>query len=464
MRPKGSITGPLIIIAVGVLFLLHAISPQFAIADWIAEYWPYLLILWGVVALAEVSFRALRGAPIPTNGVSGGAWLVVVLISLLGLSLFHIHGQDGWWRHTDWGRGFDNALGEEHEYSLDGMQKAVGSAPHLILENFRGDAKITGTDGAILTLGGHKTVHAFKDDSANRTNAETPVEVVVDGKNVRIRCNQSRALYRTSVTTDLELTVPKGTSVEADGTTGDFEISSLAGDIALRSGNAGVRLQDLGGNVTVETRRSDVIRCTNVKGSVDVRGHGSDVELSKIEGLVSVNGDYTGTVSLRALSMPARVQNFHTDLQLKQIPGEVRLDRGSLSIQDAIGPLKLSAHSTDVSVEGVSDALDISVDRGDVDLKPARLPLGKIAVHTASGNIEASLPQGAAFALKATTDHGQVENEFGAALREQTSGRGARLEGAVGEGPNLDLMTGRGNITVRKSGEATPTSVALMKN
>ncbi len=464
MRPRGSVTGPLIIILLGVVFLLHAISPDFPLADWIGQYWPYLLILWGVIALFEVSFRAARGGPIPANGVSGAGWVVVLLICLFGFTFYEFHRPDNWWQNTDWARGFDNAFGDAHEYSVNLTQKNVGAAPHIIIENFRGDAKIVGSDNTLLTVAGHKTVRALKDELADRTDAQTPVEVLVEGKNVIVRCNQNHAVYRTSVTTNLDLSIPRGSSVEVNGTSGDLDISSIAGDLALHSGNAGMRLQDIGGNISVETRRSDLIRCTNVKGIVDLRGHGSDVELNKIQGQVTVNGDYSGTVSLRALDKQARVQNLHTDLQVEQVPGEIRLDRGSLSIEDALGPLKVTAHSTDVTLDRITNGLEISVDRGDIDLKPGRLPLSKISVHDRAGNIELALPPGAAFALSATTDHGQVENDFGDTLKEQTAGRGARLEGSVGAGPNVDLVTGRGTITVRKGNEPVGTSAASVIN
>jgi DUF4097 and DUF4098 domain-containing protein YvlB len=462
VRPRGSITGPLIIIALGVLFLVHAISPDFPLLDWIGIYWPYLLIIWGVVALLEVAFRTLRRGPIPTNGVSGGAWFLVVLICLIGLAAFQMRKPDTWWRNTDWSRGFDNAFGEQHDYSVNVTQKKVGAAPHILIENFRGDAKLAAVDGDAITVGGHKTVRASKDDLADRADADTPVDVVVEGKNVIIRCNQSRAPNRTTVTTNLDITVPRDASVEIDGSYGDLDVAGVNGDLVLRSGNAGVRVQDIGGSITVDTRAGDLVRCTNVKGAVNLRGHGSDIELNKIAGQVTINGEYSGTISLRALSQPVRLQNSRTDLQLASIPGEVRLDRGSLNIQDAIGPIHLDAHSTDVTLEGITNTLDVSVDRGDIDLKPAKVPLGKIAVRAGSGNIEFAIPVAATFALTATTDHGEIDNQFGDTLKEQSSGRGARLEGSVGSGPNIDLTTGRGSITVRKSdsGQQTVASVA----
>ena len=266
---------------------------------------------------------------------------------------------------------------------------------------------------------------------------------------------------RTPVTTDLDISVPKGASIEATGTRGDFDISSITGDVDITSENAGARLQDIDGNVKIDTRRSDLVRCTDVKGTVDLRGHGADVELNKIAGQVTVSGDYSGTVSLRELAKPVRVENMRTQLEAQQIPGEIRLDRGSLSVQNVVGPMKLTTQSTDVSMDGFSNGIELTVEKGDIDLRPGRLPLGKMTVHTRSGNIELALPESATFALTASTDHGEIDNEFGEALKEQTQGRGARLEGTVGSGPDVNLVTDRGTITVRKSGsDTTPAKVA----
>jgi DUF4097 and DUF4098 domain-containing protein YvlB len=144
-------------------------------------------------------------------------------------------------------------------------------------------------------------------------------------------------------------------------------------------------------------------------------------------------------------------------MDVQQIAGEIRLDRGNLNAQNVVGPLKLTTHAMDVNVDGFSDGLELTVDKGDIDLKPSRIPLGRMVVHTRSGNIELALPQSATFALTASTDRGEIENEFGEALKQRTQGHGARLEGAIGSGPDLTLTTDRGSITVRKSsGEVTP--------
>jgi len=64
---------------------------------------------------------------------------------------------------------------------------------------------------------------------------------------------------------------------------------------------------------------------------------------------------------------------------------------------------------------------------------------------------DVALPAGAKFAMNAATGNGDIDNQFGGGLSEQSEGRGAKLEGSVGDGPDVSLITQHGNITVRKS-------------
>jgi DUF4097 and DUF4098 domain-containing protein YvlB len=189
------------------------------------------------------------------------------------------------------------------------------------------------------------------------------------------------------------------------------------------------------------------------------------VELENIAGQVTVSGDYTGTVSLRALAKPVRLESMRTQLDARQVTGYVRLDRGSLDAKDLVGPVKLTAHATDVTLAGFTDALEVEVDRGDIELRPEHSAMGRMVVHARSGNIELAVPASAHFALSADTENGEIDNQFGDGLKESTEGRGARLEGSIGSGPDVNLITQRGSITVRKATgeEAAETKAAAGK-
>ena len=267
-----------------------------------------------------------------------------------------------------------------------------------------------------------------------------------------IRCNQQKAKEQLRVSTDLEVTVPRNAAIEASGRKGDFEVTDLNGDIDIVSDDAGVRIQNVVGNVHVDTRTGDIVRCTTVKGNVDIKGHGQDVELEKVSGPVEVNGRYSGVISLRELGKTVHVDGMDTELTLEKLPGQVRLERGTLNVQSAEGPVVVNGKSTDVEVSGFNDSLIVQVDKGDIDLRPGKLPLAKMKIRTRSGNIDLAVPDAAKFDLVASTSHGDVQNEFGEPLKQVSYGNnGSKLEGIVGPGPALSLSTDRGTITVRKA-------------
>src|SRR5437764_1649658 len=160
MRTRGSLAGPLVLIIIGLLFLIHAISPSFRIGELFAHYWPFLLIFWGLIQIGEISFRFLHGGPIPMNGISGGGWFFVLLLCLAGMATYEVRRPDNWWRRAGFERGVQ-AFGEGHDYSFDTVRRPVGKSPRLIIENFRGDAKITGTDSDEVIVSGHKMIRAF---------------------------------------------------------------------------------------------------------------------------------------------------------------------------------------------------------------------------------------------------------------------------------------------------------------
>jgi DUF4097 and DUF4098 domain-containing protein YvlB len=457
MTRRSSIVGPLILITIGILFLMRTAVPSFSLYDFFSRYWPYLFILWGGLQILEISIRAVRGAALPTNGITAGGWFLVLVIAVVGFAMFEVRGRHDWWRRVSFDQSMD-WFGEPHDYGIAEQSKEVGRAPRIVIETFRGSVRVVGSDTTTLKMTGRKTIRAMKAGDAGDANKDTPVEITTNGDTVIIRCNQQKASGKVRVTTDLELSVPRGSTFQGTGEAGDFDVTGLNGDVNISSDNAGVRAQDIAGNVSVNTRRGDVVRCTNIKGSVDLKGRSSDVQLEKIAGQVTINGSYSGTITLRALAKPLHLDNFHTTILVQKVNGQITMDRGSFSAQDIVGPSQLSTHATDVEIAGFSDALQVRVDKGDISLRPANGQLFPMTVRTGSGNIDLALPETAKFDLVATTDRGEIANDFGAPLKKEEAGKGARLVGVVGSsGPSLSLTTDRGTITVRKGSEMQST-------
>lgn len=453
---RASIVGPIVLIVVGLLFLLRNFLPGLQLLDLMSQYWPYGLIAWGTLRLVEVLVWNQKGQLAARQGVSGGEWVMVVFICLVGSSIFW-----GLKQRNVWGNrislGAWELMGEAFDYPVNGTL-AVGKAPRILIDNARGNTRITGVDAEEVRVTGTKTIRAMSREDAERDDQKSNFQLVREGDTIFVRTNLDRVSSGPQMRANLEIQVPLGSRVEAKGRYGDIDLENVGGDVEISSENAGIRLNNVGGSVRADLRRSDIIRATNVKGNVEVKGRGDDVEMENIGGTVSVNGSYSGDLAFRKIARQLRFEGPSTNLRVERVAGSLIFAGGSMTGSDVTGPLVLRAKSKDVELSGFTESIDVDVQRGDITLRPSGTGFGKMEAKTNAGEIELILPTAARFELAAKTRRGDIENDYGSPLLEKKEERGGTLSGNVGGGPRLQLETDRGEIRVRKSDDRFVTS------
>ncbi|HNY40002.1 MAG TPA: DUF4097 family beta strand repeat-containing protein, partial [Bryobacteraceae bacterium] len=139
------------------------------------------------------------------------------------------------------------------------------------------------------------------------------------------------------------------------------------------------------------------------------------------------------------------------DIRIGKIPGTLNQTLSTLTCEGLVGPVVVKTRSRDIRLTDVAGELVIDVDRGDVELIQTRPVTGKIDARARLGDIELALPESARFGLDAATERGEVINDFGARLKEESQGRGGRLLAEAAGVPQVKLRTERGSLTVRKS-------------
>ena len=440
MRPR-SLTGPLLLLIVGALFLWRNLHPETPVFDLLSQYWPFLLIGWGLLRLVEVAVWRERR----TGGFTGGEVVLVVLICAAG-SLIWAARANG--IHVDT-RGL-NWWGSSYDYQVDGTAP-LGGAKRIVFENARGNIKVTGADTTGVTVTGHKSIRAYERSDADRANGNTPLEIVPQGDHLLIRTNQDHVSDKQQISEDLEVTVPRAVSVEAHGR-GDYEVSDVTGDVELASDRGDVRLARVDGNARLDVGHSDLIRAVDLKGRLDLQGNGSDVELENVGGQVTINGNYNGNLDFKKLAKPLKFDGArNTELSVQAVPGSIDMDLGQFNGTDLVGPVRLVGGSRDIRMTRFTQSLEVDNQRGDVELHPG-LPVPAIDAHTASGRIDLILPEKAAFQLDGAVDRGDATNDFGPAIQQTSNGHSATLKGKVGDGPLVHITSTRGAISVRKEG------------
>lgn len=449
---RGSIFAPLLLIGLGVLFLLRNVYPDLRLLDYLAKFWPVLLILWGGLRIVEILFWAGSKQPLPARGVSGGEWMLVLVLCCFGATLHAVRNFSGWFPGTIELGGLD-VFGESYDYPVS-AERASTRTPRVVIETFRGNARIIGADVSSVKVTGHKTIRSIDQEGADRADREAPLELEGDGGGIIVRTNQNRASGLRRVSEDMEITVPKGATIEAHGRNGDFDVHDVDGPVDITSEQAGVRLENLGGSARLDLTRSQIVRAMNLKGSFDLKGSGSDIDLEAIGGPVTINGAYTGNVEFHNLGASIHFTGPQTEFSAEKLPGDIRMPLRNFNASNIVGPVHVQTRLRDVQISDFTNTLDVSVENGDVDLKPA-LPVARLDAHTHTGNITLVLPKDSKLALAASTSIGSVINRFGSPFILEETRRGAALNGSNG-GPSATLHTDRGDIEVREAAADEP--------
>lgn len=440
---RRSITGPLLLLVIGGLFLWRNLHPETPLFDMLALYWPFLLIAWGLLRLVETLFWRRNGV----TSFTGGEVALVVLICIAGSGLWEAHRHGVHFNPA----GFE-VFGEQFDYPVSGTAPATGIT-RITFDNPRGNIKVIGADTQQISVNGQKTIRAWARQDADRTDKNTPLELVPQGDQLLIRTNQDRAPDNQRVADDLEVTVPRGVAVEARGRSNDFEVTDLNGNVELASDRADARIARVNGNVRLDIGRSDLIRATDVKGTVDLQGsRGSDVDLENIDGQVTITGSYTGTLEFKNLAKPLQFEGArNTELHAEAVPGRISMDLGEVSASGLVGPVRMVTGSRDIKLEKFTQSLQLETERGDIELQPS-LPMPSIEARSGVGRIDLVVPDKATFDLLATAERGEAFNGFGPQIQQERAGRTATLKGKVGNGPSIRLTANRGTVAVRKEG------------
>ncbi len=445
MRSR-SITGPLILVGLGVVFLLNNLGHDIPFWSYLADYWPFLLIAIGVIRLAEVLFYVSRGTPLQAPSGGGGWVFVVVTLCILGWIVSASHNGIRIGRIN--GNGV-SMLGSDFDYRVDATSGTVG-VTRLVIDDVNGTLVVHGVDAGDVKVSGHKTVRAFSRSDAERANNGSQIHLVREGDSLVLRAAEPSRTGMLSISVDLDVMAPKGLNIESRGR-GDISVQDMAGAVSVTDSRGDVRLSNIGKDVRVEGARGGVVHAESVKGTVDLQGRGGDVQLEHIDGPVTINGEFSGTIEFRQLAKSMHFESSHSDLRVEQIPGSITLDLGQMKLENVVGPVKFRTGSRDIQAADVTNALELNVDRGDIQILASKAPLPRMDVHSRNGDITLVVPDKAGFDLDAKTGAGEATNEYGPPMVQSSDGRSATIKGKVGSGPQLSIVTDRGTLSLKKN-------------
>ncbi len=448
---RRSFAGPIILIIIGVLFLLRNfgyITPWHVIATW----WPLLLILLGVIRLAEYYMAKREGAAPPAIG--GGTVFLIVMVVLIGLSvtgIYKVRNEVNWGQVRDEVGMDDDVMGlfgQNYTYE-DQLEQDLPPNTSLKVVSDRGNIAVNAWDEKRIKVVVHKRIFSPKQNEADTLNQQTKPTIEINAGLATVNANTQGGGHK-GVVSDMEIYVPKKLAVEISGRRGDVNVSGREGDLKINASRGDVVLDQITGNVNATLNRGS-LRTSQINGNLTGDGRFDDFVAMDVTGAVTINGDVFGEVKLSKIAKGVQFHSSRTDLELARLDGDLDLDSRDLRATNVTGPTTLNVRSKDVTLESVGGPIRIQGEKSDVTLSVAdKQPLGPIDISTNTGDVRLTLPTKASFQVQGNTNHGGATTDYPELSANAENGRG-RLNGTVGKGASkIVINTNVGDIDVRK--------------
>lgn len=447
-RRQRSLFGPLLLIAIGVLFLLRnfGVIPRPAFWLWFARYWPILLIVLGVVRLFEYVWARQSGNPPPRMGAGAIVFLVFFIIfglTTTGISRVNWEGvRDDW--DIDLGDNGDvfGIFGNHYEFS-DNFSQPISATQVRIINN-RGDIKITASSDNQIHAIIQKKLRSNSQQDADHLNQATHPQLTQQGSVAILDLSGGDYQHGDF---DLELQVPRTIALAASTHHGDLTVSQRDANVELSTEHGDVSFDQVKGDAVVRLRHGSV-RAKDIGGNITLDGSVSDTSIADVRGSVTMSGTYWGDMELAHIAKQVRFTTSRTELQLNRLDGEFNMQPDDLRANSLTGPFRLQTRSKAVHLDDISGEVHIENRNATVELRP-KSPLATIDVSNIHGEIKLELPDNAGFQLDAQSLGGEIDTDFD--VRVDNTHRDATAKGTVGKGgPSITLKADHGTIEVRK--------------
>jgi DUF4097 and DUF4098 domain-containing protein YvlB len=451
LRRRGSSLFPgLLLLFVGLLLLLHNYR-GLGIVDVLGHWWPLILIFWGAVKLYERMAASRSGDPGAAKITAGEVFLVLGLLSLLGIVVAAEYFRENIPGHfREWGNSFD--------FDLEVAPKPVPADARITIRIGRGNISVRPSDEAQIRVSGKKNAKAWSENDAQKVADGIGVEIVKNGDGYEIHPDGAGA-SDSRINLDLDVAVPKKASLTIRNEKGDITVADMAKPVSVANGVGDVEIRGTNGDVSIDTRKSD-IKVSDTKGSIKISGRGGEINVSGATGGLTIEGEFYGAIRADKVAKGVRFISQRTDLTLSQLAGHMEASPGNLEIFDAPGNLNVRSQD-DITLENAGGKVKVDNRRGNVEVRFSVPPKDDIEINNSSAGITLSLPESSSFEIVADCHSGDIDSEFQSDSLKLISGTGSgdsHLEGKYGSGrgPKIILKTSYGSISLRRTSSDIP--------
>jgi DUF4097 and DUF4098 domain-containing protein YvlB len=418
-----------------------------------ANYWPVLLILWGLVKLVEHMQAQHEGTRAP--GIGAGGVLLVVMIIVFGLVAHQIDRVN--WSglrdemNFDNDNDFANIFGDTYNFD-DHLEQVFPAGASLKVIDNHGAVSVHASEDNKIAVVVRKRVGADSQSDADKYNSETRPTITIIGGLVTLDAKVEGAGDH-PVETDLDISVPRKASVTIITRHGDVNLADREGSVDISAQHGDTSVEDVKGNVKVSQEKGSV-KLEQITGDAHVEGRMNEVAVNDVSGGAQLDGEFQESVKLARIAKTVSFKSSRTDMEFSRIDGSLDLDSDELHADAMTGPLHLTTRSKNIRLDGVSGDARLQDDNGAIEL--TMRTLGNVQIDNHNGDIQLSLPEKAGFRLDARTRDGEIQSDF-PELKVNNAERESKASGSVGNGTtHVVLNNEHAGIEIRKAGAQPP--------
>jgi DUF4097 and DUF4098 domain-containing protein YvlB len=453
---RGSILGPLVLITVGIVFLLVQTGrlQGYRFWEWYGHFWPFLLVGAGIVLLLEWAYdqhvQSDSTQPQYRRRVGGGVFTVLVLLAFTGVILSGVRSgghsklfnglsinQDNW----------DEFLGDKHE-SDQTLAQAFPAGAVLLVNNPRGDVTISGTsDDNQIHVSVHKEIYTRSDSDADAKAQRLSPNINVSGSNVTLNVPSMEGARA-----DLTVTLPATAATTVTANRGNVKVTAIKAPVIITANHGDIELSAITGDITARINNGDSdLSAHSVTGSLTVEGRGHDSTVSDLSGPLTMRGEFFGDGHFERIRGPIKFHTSRTDFQLARLDGQIDISNtAALSTSEAVGPLTLTTHSRNITLDRIAGDVSVTNRNGSVDVTSAP-PLSNVTVENRNGSVSVTVPEQSSFAYQFDASNGDIESDFSEIKIPEGGLQKKTVSGTAGKGgPLLRISTSQGDISVKK--------------
>jgi len=447
-RPRSSgLFSGLVLTSVGVLLLLHTYG-HLDLNDFFGRWWPLMIIFWGAVKLYERTAGRRFGTGDSGRITGGEIVLVLGMLALLGtvVAVDYVKGK------------FSDAveIGQPFTEDVDVPPQTIPANARVLVHSGRGDISVSASENNEIRVTAKRTVYAWSESEADRIGKNVSMEIAKNGDAFEVR-PKGYDLGDSRISMDLEVAVPRKSSLTVRTDRGDVSVSSISAGVNVTNMRGDVDVRATIGDVNIEMHKGDA-KIADTQGDVKVSGKGGEIEVEDASGSLTVDGDFYGPVRADKVLKGVRMVSAKTDLTLSALAGHLEAGSGNLDIVDAPGNLALRTRDSEINVENPGGKVNIENRNASINVRFSSSPKEDVQITNSSSEIALTLPGGANFEITADCRNCDIDSEFPSLTASKTGSGDSHLSGKVGtgKGPKISLKTSYGNISLRRTSIELP--------